>query len=72
MPFWGRVIFPSMSTTCLYRMSDTESKIMSHKEDSKMVLLLELLDRDFNITLANILKALVEKLDNVIEEFYQR
>ena len=39
----------------------------SHKEDSKMVLLLELLDRDFNITLANILKALVEELDNVID-----
>ena len=32
-----------------------------------MVLLLELLDRDFNITLVNILKALVEELDNVID-----
>ena len=32
-----------------------------------MVLLLELLDRDFDITLANILKALGEKMDNVID-----
>ena len=47
-------------------MSDTESKnYKSYKEDSKIVLLLELVDRDFNITVANILKALVEKLDNV-------
>lgn len=30
-----------------------------------MVLLLELLDRDFNITVANILKNLVAKLDDV-------
>lgn len=34
-------------------------------EDSKIVLLLELLDRDFNVTVANILKALVETLVNV-------
>ena len=32
-----------------------------------MVLLLELLDRDFDITLANILKALGEKMDKVID-----
>lgn len=49
-------------TECL----GTESKnYKSHMEDSKIVLLLELLDRDFNVTVANILKALVETLVNV-------